>query len=187
MAGPWLLPIAGAVVGGGISAAKGGSFGDIAKGALLGGATGGLVGGAGSALGIGAASTAAKGATAVKAGGVASGAAKTALTGSERLLQSAVAPSTSTASAASQTILAPKYMLSDTGKIVIKTADKVNDLDKMMKYAGYANTASGLLDQLGGSPEEDAGFQPMPQQQPIQLEPVNDDLYQQLLRLSQQG
>lgn len=179
MAGPWLLPVAGAVIGGGISAAKGGSFGDIAKGALLGGATGGVASGIGSALGIGA--------TAAKAGGAASGAAKAALTGPERLLQSAIAPSTSPVTAASKTMLAPKYMMSDAGNIIVKTADKASDLDKMMKYAGYASTASGLLDQLGGSPEQDAGFQPMPQQQPIQLTPANEDLYAQLLRLSQQG
>lgn len=176
MAGPWLLPIAGAVVGGGINAAKGGSFGDIAKGALLGGATGGLVGGVGSALGIGAASTAAGGAKT----------AATVLSPQEKLLQAAVGGSGKAASASN--VLTPKYMLSDSGQIIQNFADKPSALETAMKNVGYANTGANLIGQIAGSgkPEEPTQFlQPTPP--PMVAQIPQDDLYQQLLRMSQQG
>lgn len=176
MAGPWLLPVAGAVIGGGISAAKGGKFGDIAKGALLGGATGGLVGGVGSALGIGAASTAAGGAKTAAA----------VLSPQERLLQAAVGGSSKAAGASK--ILAPKYMLSDSGQIIQNFADKPSALETAMKNVGYANTGASLIGQLAGSgqSEEPTQFlQPPPPQAVAQIPP--EDLYQQLLRMSQQG
>lgn len=158
MAGPWLLPIAGAVVGGGISAAKGGSFGDIAKGALLGGATGGLVGGVGSALGVGAASTAAGGAQTAAA----------VLSPQERLLQAAVGSGTSGAAKAASAI-APSA------------------LETTMRNVGYAQTGANLIGQLAGSkPEEPTQFlQPSPP--PMVAQIPQEDLYQQLLRMSQQG
>lgn len=174
MGGPWLLPIAGAVVGGGINAAKGGSFGDIAKGALLGGATGGLVGGVGSALGIGAAGTATGGAKAATA----------VLSPQERLLQAAVGGSSKAAGASK--ILVPKYMLSDSGQIIQNFADKPSALETAMKNVGYANTGADLIGKLAGStPQEPSQFlQPSQPQQVAQI--PAEDLYQQLLRMSQQ-
>lgn len=159
MAGPWLLPIAGAVVGGGVAAAKGGKFGDIAKGALLGGATGGLASGVGTALGIGttAASSGAQTAAAV-------------LSPQEKLLQAAVG--TSSASAAPSTI----------------ASAAPSALETAMKNVGYANTGANLISQLSGSnkPEEQTQFlQPSQPQMVAQIPP--EDLYQQLLRMSQQG
>ena len=176
MAGPWLLPVAGAVIGGGINAAKGGSFGDIAKGALLGGATGGVASGIGSAIGLGATTTAASGAKTAAA----------VLSPQEKLLQAAVAPSTSSAASASK-LLVPKYSLMDSGAIVQNFADKPSNLENMMKYANYARTGAGLVDDLTKQqPKAPTQFlQPMPQPSVAQI--PQDDLYQQLLKLSQQG
>jgi hypothetical protein len=159
MAGPWLLPIAGAVVGGGVAAAKGGSFGDIAKGALLGGATGGVASGIGTALGVGAS-------TAGTAGAAKTAAA--ALSPQERLLQAAVG-NTSTAGTAA------------------KAAAGATSLDNAMKYAGYANTTSNLIGQLTGSAQQEQQTQFL-QPQAMELAQIpQEDLYQQLLRLSKQG
>lgn len=47
----WIPMVAGAVTGGGVAAAKGGSFGDIAKGAGIGAAGGAVTGGAAAGLG----------------------------------------------------------------------------------------------------------------------------------------
>lgn len=179
MGGPWLLPIAGAVIGGGVTAAKGGSFGDIAKGALLGGATGGLASGVGSALGIGAAAT--------KAGGAAK-AATTVLSPQERLLEAAVGGSTKATAGSTAQMLTPKFMVSDSGQIIQNFADKPSALETAMKNVGYANTATGLIDKLSGSgqPEEPTQFLQPPQPQAVAQIPP-EDLYQQLLRMSQQG
>jgi len=49
----WIPMVAGAVTGGGVAAAKGGSFGDIAKGAGIGAAGGAVSGGLASGLGAG--------------------------------------------------------------------------------------------------------------------------------------
>lgn len=72
----WVPMVAGAVVGGGVNAAKGGNFGDIAKGAGLGAAggavTGGLASGLGGLAGAAPASTTGSVATGV-AGGQAAG------------------------------------------------------------------------------------------------------------------
>lgn len=47
----WIPMVAGAVTGGGVAAAKGGNFGDIAKGAGIGAAGGAVTGGAAAGLG----------------------------------------------------------------------------------------------------------------------------------------
>lgn len=192
MAGPWLLPIAGAVIGGGITAAKGGNFGDILKGAALGGATGGVAGAAGTALGItgttaattGAAKTAA---TAGAAKSAASGAAKAALTGPERLMQSALAPSTPSVSAASPTLLAPKYSVNAAGEVVNNVAQKrLAAAKEQLMYANLAKQGGEALGQLTQE-EPKQSFMPIPEMAQTSVSPQTMDLYQQLLELSRQG